>query len=136
MKSKDLPIGYWIKQVDCLLTQGIDKIQAAFNFSRTDWQILNAINENPGLSKPDLTKLMLPFADNNTVEAILLQFHQKGITEEDFSIRLTRAGKEMHQACLSRQIAFRKQSMQHITESDYQTTVATLRQLVTNLNPS
>ncbi len=36
MKLKDLPIGYWIKQADNLLTQGINKIQAEFDFSRTD----------------------------------------------------------------------------------------------------
>ncbi len=46
MKSKDLPIGYWMKQADNLLTLGIDKIQAAFGFSRTDWQILNALKES------------------------------------------------------------------------------------------
>ena len=36
-----LPIGYWLKRVDALLTTAIDQAQAEHGVSRTQWQVLN-----------------------------------------------------------------------------------------------
>jgi hypothetical protein len=65
MQSKELPIGYWIKQTDLLLTKGIDDIQSSFGMTRTDWQILNAVSEKAFVNRVDLINLILPFADTN-----------------------------------------------------------------------
>lgn len=54
MQTKNLPIGYWIKQADQMLTKGIDEIQLLFNITRTDWQIINSINENNVIKKSEL----------------------------------------------------------------------------------
>jgi len=43
MKNK-LPIGYYLKKTDNLLTEGINNIHKEFNLTRTDWQILNSID--------------------------------------------------------------------------------------------
>lgn len=63
MQSNKMPIGYWIKQADELLTRGIDDIYSSSGITRTGWQILNSINEKEFIMKVDLTNLMKPFAD-------------------------------------------------------------------------
>ena len=46
MTEKNLPIGYWLKQVDKLITEQIDQAQAVHGVYRTEWQILNLLREN------------------------------------------------------------------------------------------
>ncbi len=47
MKDEKLPIGYWLKKADILLTEGIDKIQLQFGITKTGWQTLNTIAQPP-----------------------------------------------------------------------------------------
>lgn len=78
--SKNLPIGYWIKQSDELLTKGIDAIQSLFGITRTDWQVLNLINEQRTLA--ELLKIMMPFADEQTVRGIIIKLQDEKLIEE------------------------------------------------------
>lgn len=134
MKPKDLPIGYWIKKADQLLTNGVNQIQAGFGLTRTSWQVLNTIKENNEITKSELFELMQPFADKPAVETILMNFSQNRILEEDGArIWLTAKGAEMHSNCLARQQNFRQRCMKDISENEYQTTLLTLKKMVTNL---
>ena len=51
MQAKKLPIGYFIKQADYLLTKGINEIQSSLGLTRTDWQILNSFNRRKGANR-------------------------------------------------------------------------------------
>lgn len=134
MKPKDPPIGYWIKKADQLLTNGIDQIQAKFGLTRTGWQILNLIKEHSEIKKSELFDLMQPFADRLTVESILLNFRQNSILEtHDETIWLTDRGTETHSNCLAHQHLFRQRCMKDISENEYQTTLLTLKKLVSNV---
>lgn len=134
MQQKNLPIGYYIKQVDELLTEGINKVMAAFNLTRVKWQVLNSIQENAGITKKELVKLMKPFATAVVIENILEGYRQQGhITAEDTDkILLTSKGLQLHAACLEQQLEFRKKIMTGISESDYQSTILTLQKIVRN----
>lgn len=77
MQPKDLPVGYWIKKADDLLTKGINKIHLSFNIKRTEWQILHYINESNSISEEKLVFVMEPFADKSAVENILSDFEKE-----------------------------------------------------------
>jgi hypothetical protein len=61
-------------QADELLTKGIGEIQSSFGMTRTDWQILNSINEKGFIEKSDFTNLMSPFAGPKSTDDILRKF--------------------------------------------------------------
>jgi DNA-binding MarR family transcriptional regulator len=137
MNPKQLPIGYWIKQVDELLTKNINEIQSSFSLTRTDWQILNTLSEQGSIHQNELTVLMKPFLSLTSVEDALSQLKNKQlIIEEDQNLKLTDKGKEHHTACLERQKKFRQDTMAGISEENYQTTIATLQKIVANINHS
>ena len=134
MQTKKLPIGYWIKQADQLLTKGIDDIQSSFGTTRTEWQILNSISEKGFIEKSHLTDLMSPFANTKSVENILAKFKIGHlINEKENKINLTEKGTELHSACLEKQKIFRQSIMTDICEQDYQTTILTLQKVVENI---
>lgn len=130
---RKLPIGFWIKQVDVLLTQGINEIQAGFGLSRTGWQILNTIAENNDIKKETLMEVMQPFADTDQVQSILNNLITDNLVQGQASCTLTSTGNQLHTHCLAKQTEFRKKSMQGISEQYYEITVNTLQQIVTNL---
>ena len=134
--TKKLPIGYWIKQADQLLTKGIDDIQSSFGMTRTEWQILNSISEGGGIERLELTRLMLPFADTKSVENVLTKFKTGHlINDDDQKLILTDKGRELHLKCFEKQKIFRQSVMVNISEQDYQTTVLTLEKIVKNITP-
>jgi hypothetical protein len=42
----NLPIGYWLKHTDELLTKHINNVQTANGVSRSPWQVLNSLYES------------------------------------------------------------------------------------------
>ena len=134
MDSNKLPIGYWVKQVDQLLTEGINKIQATFELTRSDWQILNLLSERQFTGKQTLFSTMQPFMDSTTAGQVLAALKQKGLINfVDDSLELTDLGKKQYLDCLERQKEFRQKAVKDITPEDYQTTVATLQKITNNL---
>lgn len=137
MQFKELPIGYWIKQADLLLTKGIDDIQSSFGMTRTDWQILHAVSEKAFVSRIDLINLISPFADTNRSEGILTKFIAEHlINEHENKLTLTGKGIALHSACFEKQKAFRQSVMIGISEHDYQITILTLQKVVDNITKS
>ncbi len=133
MQSKKLPIGYWIKQVDNILTKGIDDIQSSFGMTRTDWQILNYVSERETFEKIELAMIMSPFLDTNLIDDILTKLKERNlIDEKDQKLILTDNGKKQHSLCLEKQKLFRLKTMTGISEQDYQVTVLTLQKIIEN----
>lgn len=137
MQTKQLPIGYWLKQADELLTKRIDDIQSSFGITRKDWQILNAIDENGLIQKSSLAHLMSPFAASKAVNDILVKLRAEHLIEEqDEKLALTAKGKELHLTCLDQQKKFRQTAMTGVSEQDYEVTISTLQKIVANISES
>lgn len=136
MQSKNLPIGYWIKQADEMLTKGIDEIQKLFNLTRTDWQIINSIHKNIIVERLFLFDLMKPFADSEKVEAVLTRLQNEGLlkSEDDVTLTLTQQGQELYNACFEQQQVFRQKVMAGVSIADYDTTVSTLKKIIENIS--
>ncbi|HEX5023680.1 MAG TPA: MarR family winged helix-turn-helix transcriptional regulator [Agriterribacter sp.] len=135
--AKKLPIGYWIKLADELLTKRIDEIQSSFGMTRTSWQILNAIQEHGSIQETDLSRLLQPFADTTAVEVFLTQLLSMELIEQTGQqFTLTNKGKEQFLTCLEVQKNFRHTAMSGLTEEDYRITLQTLQNIVNNIQGS
>jgi DNA-binding MarR family transcriptional regulator len=136
-----LPIGYWLKQADNLLTQQIDQAHTAEGISRSDWQILNMLKELGGASRESIFETMQTFVDaqnlNQTIAALTergwVEFRQnlKSAMEEEF--QLTQKGHQQHEVILVAQKKVRQRAMQDISEEEYATVIRVLQQIVSNL---
>ena len=134
--TDNLPIGYWIRQADELLTKGINESQAACNLSRTEWQLLNALHENSGMNTPGLEDVMRPFAGSTAIERALSRFQKDAlvfITQQN-TFTLTDAGQALHTKAFEQQQLFRQNAMAGISDNDYLITVHTLQKIAGNIN--
>ncbi|MCU0443769.1 MAG: MarR family winged helix-turn-helix transcriptional regulator [Microscillaceae bacterium] len=133
MQNTKVPISYWIKQADNLLTDKINAIQAEFGLNRTAWQILNSIQENENLTKHTLIELMRPFVDADKIKEALSDFISNDLIILTDDVVLTEKGKELFKQCLEKQKEFRIITMSGISSEDYQTTLQTLQKIVDNI---
>jgi DNA-binding MarR family transcriptional regulator len=134
METQEQPIGYYLRTADKLLTDGIDRIQAEFELSRTDWQVMHAIAQTPGISKAALFEKMQSFVDMTGMEHVLRKLRIRDIVEGDEQYKLTDYGDDQHEDCLERQEEFRVHCMQGITSEEYRHVLSTLEKLINNLS--
>lgn len=134
IENKKLPIGYWLKRADQLLTSGINQVQYSFDLTRTSWQVLNSIASNPGMDEESLMEIMRPFAGEKSVSTILSEFFDKNIISIAEGLILSEKGTRLYSDCLKAQKAFRKKAMAGITEKEYEISIRTLNQVVNNLS--
>lgn len=135
MQPTNKPIGYLIKQLDLLLTKGIDSIQEEYGFTRTRWQVLHTISQDAGIHQDNLKKLMQPFAGATETAGLLNGLISADILAvgTDEICYLTQKGKRLHEQCLQKQTDFRRKLMAGITPEAYATTIETLEGMIRNL---
>jgi DNA-binding MarR family transcriptional regulator len=132
--GENLPIGYWLKQADNLLTERINAIQAANGINRTEWQVINLLSAGeraPG----QLCEKLQPFTGKDNLHGLLGELVAKEIIEvNNGNYLLTSKGREVYDACFKQQQEFRMKTMEGISAEDYATTLETLQKIVTNLS--
>ena len=136
MEPTNKPIGYLVKQIDVLLTNGIDNIQQAFGLTRTGWQLIHTINTTGGADRSELSTVMQPFINEEQIQKLLQQLMSEGVISlaSDNKFLLTQKGTQLHQACFEVQRNFREKLMANITGPEYVTTMQTLQKMITNLH--
>jgi|SRR5262245_5372374 len=134
-RSQQLPIGYWLKRADEVLTARIDEAQRANGLTRLEWQALNVIRGRSRAMTDDIVSALQLFADAGTVGDVLrtmaLRDYITGSLETGFE--LGPSGEELYEVALSTQAAVRQRAMDGISEAEYAGTVNVLRRLVENL---
>lgn len=133
-----LPIGYWLKKPDELLTTRINEAQEANGLSRTEWQILNVLSETSSATKSEIIEALRPFGDERTLGSPIESLIDRGLVEKDGTeankLRLTAQGKTLHASAHEVQAKVRHRAIQGISEADFVTTVKVLQQIVSNLS--
>jgi len=136
----ELPIGYWLKRADSLLTEQINQLQARHGVSRTDWQTLNLLNESGSSSKERLFESMRTFVDAAGLDEILSRLSQRGWIERGpvsgsgtSEFQLTAEGRRQHTVILATQKEAREKAMRGISAEEYATAIKVLKQIVSNL---
>lgn len=135
MKDKELPIGYWIKRADQLLTEGADVVQSTFGLNRTSWMLVNSLAEKEWMSVDDCLKLLTPFTEKEQFDKLLEGLSARNVIEQKSDhLSLTNEGSDLHRKCLVAQQAFRSKTMDGISQEQYTMAVSTLKRLVSNLD--
>lgn len=135
-----LPIGYWLKQVDNLLTEQINKAQATHGVSRTEWQVLNLMSERGSVGIDPLHESVAAFVDRQRLDEIMAELVAKGWAAKGNAAgpspalyQLTDEGRRQHGVILATQKAVRQQAMQGISDEEYATVMRVLQQMASNL---
>jgi DNA-binding MarR family transcriptional regulator len=98
----NLPIGYWLKRADNLITEHINRVQAANGVSRFEWQVLNLLLETGEASRERLFETMRTFVDASGLDTILDRIIENGWVKQDedaqgaANFQLTEDGRRHH----------------------------------------
>jgi len=135
-----LPIGYWLKQADNLLTEQINKIQAANGTSRFEWQVLNLLKELGSANKEQLFENLRTFVDASNFNEIISHLVGCGWLEQSEAsqsgvgeFHLSEEGRRQYEVIFAKQKEVRERAMQGISVDEYATVVRVLQQMVSNL---
>lgn len=136
----ELPIGYWLKQADNVLTEHINKAQAAHGVSRSDWQVLNILHETGSASRERIFESMRTFVDAPRLDEIIAHLMGRGWVEQSgaadqgtVEFQLTEEGQRQHGVILATQKEVRRRAMQGISQEDYMVVIRVLQRIVSNL---
>jgi DNA-binding MarR family transcriptional regulator len=132
-----LPIGYWLRKADEMLTARIDEVQQAHGLSRLEWQLLNVIHEHGTAPFERIVENLRAFAEVPTlvegIERLTRREEIEPVSADAPVYRLTARGDMLHAAALASQQAFRARAMSGISDDEYATTIRVLQRLVENL---
>ena len=134
-----LPIGYWLKQSDEVLTEQINQAQALHGVSRTEWQILNLLKENGRATKESIFQTMRTFVDASEFQEIITCLVERGWIDEAVGsgeLQLTETGQRQHERIFATQKEVRHRAMQGISQDEYAITIHVLQQMIENLDQS
>jgi DNA-binding MarR family transcriptional regulator len=134
-----LPIGYWLKLADKVLTEQINQTQAVHGVSRTEWQILNLLKENGRATKESIFEILRTFVDASEFQKIINRLVARGWIDAEVGsgeLKLTEPGQRQHERIFTTQKEVRQRAMQGISQDEYATTIHVLQQMIENLDQS
>jgi DNA-binding MarR family transcriptional regulator len=135
-----LPIGYWLKQADNLLTEQINKAQATHAVSRFDWQVLNTLHEIGSANRERIFEIVRTFVDAAGFDAIMSHLIERGWVElsrvagsdlQEF--QLTKEGQRQYEVIFTTQKEVRQRAVQGVSAEEYATVIRVLQRIVSNL---
>jgi DNA-binding MarR family transcriptional regulator len=136
--ARQLPIGYWLKHTDEVITRHVDQTLDDRGFTRFRWQVLNTLYEAGLTTRGTVFATMQTFIDADQLNQILDGFARAGwlVTRGEgdaTELELIEAGRAERDAVFTLQSDVRRRAMQGISEQEYATVVAVLQRMVSNL---
>jgi DNA-binding MarR family transcriptional regulator len=136
--AKHKPIGYWLKHVDNVITEHIDRVLSENGFTRSRWQVLNILYQTDTITRSGVLDTMQTFIDARQLHGIIEEFVEQGWLvkhgeEEGARLTLTEAGKAQRETIFELQSEVRRRTMQGITEREYATVIDVLERMISNL---
>ena len=128
------PIGWWVKRLDELLEQVVDRALADDGLTRRHWQVLHALGPG-GTDERDLGGTLAPFGGAAELPPVLAELTGRGWVTRGAGGRLehTGAGRAAAERLLGRITALRRQVTDGLTAEEYERTVAALARMVGNV---
>lgn len=129
-----LPIGYWLKHLDRLIENDLDRVLASKSLVRRHWQVLHSLHTDPG-TIADLDRRLAPFLEEDEHTAIPAVEHlrQRGWVEGLVSLALTQQGRTEHEALFSKVQDARRRLSHGISAEEYRAAVHVLERMSANL---
>lgn len=132
----DRPIGWWVKEVDRLLTETLDTALASESLDRTGWQVLNTVAAAGQVPRGEVASALAGFIDEASVAAVVGNLAERGWVTDTDPIEVTGQGRTSHADLLATVTSVRRAAVDGIVDEDYRTTVRTLARMVDNLSQS
>lgn len=130
------PIGYWLKELDRLIEDALDRTLADEGVTRRDWQVLNALETDPA-PRDAVVDALRPFWGAGAVDpdSVLEGLVGRGWALRDAEGRyaLSPEGDAARAALLERVKELRMSIADGVTPEAYQTTIDTLERMAKNL---
>lgn len=134
------PIGYWLKLVDSLISEQFAASLEEHGVTRRQWQLLNLLGSTPHTSNELMTALA-PFFDEVSPEGEpaspaehLTELLESGwVAQDGESYALTDRGRTSLERLTEIVEGMRERSSAGVTPEQYETTIATLQRMATNL---
>lgn len=138
-RTKQKPIGYWLKRADEVITEHVDLVLSDNGFTRFRWQVLNIVYQAGTITRGNVLETMQAYSDARQLEEILDGFVEerwlvKSGGGDDAQLTLTNAGKAQRENVFKLQREVRSRAMQGITEQEYATVIDVLVRMVSNLD--
>jgi uncharacterized FlgJ-related protein len=131
----NLPIGYWLKHTDEVLTKHINDAQTLNGVSRSQWRVLNSIYESGVVTREQLFETMKTFVNEAEQGQILTELLSRDwlVQTDEGGFQLSDEGRAKHQEILELQKKVRQRTMQDISDEEYTTVISVLQRMVKNL---
>ncbi|MDN5756282.1 MAG: MarR family winged helix-turn-helix transcriptional regulator [Arthrobacter sp.] len=134
------PIGYWLKLVDSLISEQFATSLEEHGVTRRQWQLLNLLGSKPHTSA-ELMSALAPFFDEVSPEGEpaspaehLAELLESGwVSQDGDSYALTDRGNISLERLTELVEGMRERSSDGVTQEQYETTIATLQRMATNL---
>jgi DNA-binding MarR family transcriptional regulator len=126
-------IGYYLKTLDNLLTEHIDRMHAANGLTRAEWQILNSIYCRPNIDTAILVDIVKEFTDIVTAHKLISNLIKKELVTGHKFLKLTGKGRKCYNMVFEMQKAFRRRVAKGISQSEYEQVIRTLDKMIKNL---
>ncbi len=136
--TQQLPIGYWLKHTDEVITERVNQVLGDRGFTRPRWQALNLIYEAGTVTRADAFLTMKTLIDARQFDDIIDEFVQEGwlVKRGDADaavLTLTEAGKAERDTIFRLQSEVRRRAMQGISDREYLMVIDVLQRMVKNL---
>jgi hypothetical protein len=130
------PIGYWLKHLDRLIDQALDRCLAEDGLSRRHWQVMNVLARGP-VGERDLAEALQPFWGDGAVTLgdVTGELARREWLVADVAggFALSPAGADAHARVAERVRAQRRRSADGLTAAEYEAAVRVLRRMAENL---
>jgi DNA-binding MarR family transcriptional regulator len=130
------PIGYWLKELDRLIEETLDRALADEGVTRRDWQLLNALEPTPAL-RAEVVEALRPFWGVEAAEpdAVLDGLITRGwaLRDPEDRFSLSPEGDAARTVLLERVKELRTAIADGVTPEQYNTTIETLARMAENL---
>lgn len=130
----ELPIGYWLKHLDRLIENDLDRALKEEALGRRHWQVLAFLHSEPG-SVADLDNRLAPFLEEQerTVAPVVEELRSRGWVQGEETLRLSQEGTAAHDRLFEQVQQSRRQLVRGITAEEYSSTVDVLSRMAANL---
>ena len=138
MTPTDRPLGYWVKHLDTLLEDSLDRVLARSGIRRRHWQVLNVLREGPR-TRAQVAEAMLAFwvAASVTQTDVVDDLVRRGWAEIDGDLYTLTAEGEQAYSRVSLDVAtLRAQVTEGFTAQEYAAVIDALARMAANLETS
>jgi hypothetical protein len=130
----DRPIGWWIRRLDTLLEEVVDRAVAADGLGRRHWQTLHSVAEG-ATQDAQVLGVLADFATAEDIDSVVADLLGRGWLERPSSghLALTAEGRRAHDRLAIGIWRVRRHAADGLSQREYERTVMVLSRMVDNL---